>query len=300
MADSPSIAVIIVTYDSARVLKRCLDAVLGQTRRADLIVVIDNHSPSPSYLDEIAPAAALRIIRLSRNEGFCQANNLAYAVARHCRYVLFLNPDAFLSARFLEEAIAWMERPGNDSVGCLTGTLLGFDIERNCPTGLIDSTGIFQEWYGRWYDRGRGGPAADFVSRGAEEVPAACGALMLCRTRALEAVALRGGEIFDPTFFMYKEDIELSLRLRAGGWRVVYAPHLLCHHGRGWRGRHVVTFRARYLSIRNELRLCVRSARRGLPYSLVKFVYVVGIEPLLLFLRRHLSHLPGTARGDCG
>lgn len=300
MIGSPTIAVIIIAYDSGRVLRRCLDCLLAQTRRADLIVIVDNHSPAPAYLDEIPPAAAIRLIRLPHNQGFCQANNLAYALARDCNYVLFLNPDAFLSQRFLEEALAWMERPESASVGCLTGTLLGFDIEHGCATGLIDSTGIFQNWYGRWYDRRRGVPTGELVTVAVEEVPAACGALMFCRTRALEDASLRAGEVFDPEFFMYKEDIDLSLRMRAGGWRIVYVSGLLCHHGRGWQGRRLVTWQARYLSTRNELRLCWRNGWRSLPYGLAKYAYVVAIEPIFLALRQSLTRAPGRARDGCG
>lgn len=297
MADSPTVAVIIVAYDSGRVLRRCLDHVLGQTRRPDLIVVVDNNSPDPSYLDEIPPAGAIRVIRLPRNEGFCQANNIAYSAARGCSYVLFLNPDAFLSECFLEDALARFECPESGSVGCLTGTLLGFDVEHGRPTGRIDSIGIFQKWYGRWYDRGHGAQASSIALSGTVEVPAACGALMLCRVRALEEASLRPGAVFDPGFFMYKEDIDLSLRLRAKGWRIVYAPELLCHHGRGWQGRDVAPYRARYLSVRNELRICLRHRPRGLPYSLAKLVYVVAFERVLSKLKAPTSPAR-TARGD--
>lgn len=293
MAASASIAVIIVAYNSGRVLRRCLESVLGQTRRADLILVVDNDSPTPSYLDEIPFAPQIRVIRMSRNVGFCQANNIAYGLARECGYALFLNPDAFLSEHFLEKAIASMERAENASVGCLTGTLLGFDIERDRPTGLIDSTGIFQSWYGRWYDRGRGAPSQGVATSTAEEVPAACGALMLCRMQALDEAALRGGEIFDSSFFMYKEDIDLSLRMRAKGWRVMYVAALHCHHCRGWQGRHLVSYSARYLSIRNELRVCLRHRLRGLPYALTKQAYVVALEPIFLSLRRHVTRALG-------
>lgn len=299
MAASPSIAVIVVAYDSGRVLQRCLDCLSAQTQQADRILVVDNSSPSPSYLDQIRFPAAVRLIRLPRNEGYCRANNLAYAMARDCTYVVFLNPDAFLSEGFLEEARSWMERPDNASVGCVTGTLLGFDVELGRPTGLIDSTGIFQKWYGRWYDRGRGTPMCHPAADSAEEVPAACGALMFCRTRALDDAALRAGQVFDPTFFMYKEDIDLSLRMRSSGWRIVYVPGLLCHHVRGWQRRRFVTRRARFLSTRNELRLCLRNGGRGLPYGLAKYVYVVAIEPILLALQQHLTHPPGKARDDC-
>jgi len=292
VTDSPTIAVIIVAYDSGRVLPRCLDCVLRQTRPADLILVVDNNSPDASYLDDIPPATAIRVVRLPRNEGFCQANNVAYAAARRCHYVLFLNPDAFLAEGFLEGALARMEHPDSASVGCLTGMLLGFDVEHGRPTGLIDSMGIFQKWYGRWHDRGRDTPAGSVTAHGTVELPAACGALMFCRVRALEEALLRPGAVFDASFFMYKEDIDLSLRLRAKGWRVVLAPELLCHHGRGWRGRAAASYGARYLSVRNELRLCLRYRLRGLPYSLAKLLYVVAIERVVLTALKSWSRGP--------
>jgi N-acetylglucosaminyl-diphospho-decaprenol L-rhamnosyltransferase len=267
------------------VLGDCLEAIRAQSRQPDLVIVVDNCSPEPAYLQAVPPHPPFRLLRQQRNEGFCGGNNIGFASARVCKYVLFLNPDAFLSERFIEDALGWMERPENAAVGCLTGTLLGYDVKNRRPTGLLDSTGIFQRWYGRWYDRGRGASAAGLDPAVTEEVPAACGALMFCRTAALEQVALQPGIVFDPRYFMYKEDIELCLRLRAGGWRVIYRARLTCAHGRGWEGRQSASYRARYLSARNELRVTRRNRLKGLPYSLLKYAYVSTLEPLLQHLR---------------
>lgn len=259
----------------------CLDSLRQQTRPADLVVIVDNKSPDPAYLEEIPAAPPFRLVRGSRNEGFCGGNNTGYGLARSCKYVLFLNPDAFLSSNFIGDALRWMERPESARVGCLTGTLLGFDVAAQHPTGKIDSAGIFQTGYGKWYDRGQGAPWDPGTAQSAiEAVPAACGALMFCRTEALEQVALANHEVFDGQFFMYKEDIDLSLRLRARGWRVLYNPQLLCYHGRGWQGRSAMSYRAKYLSARNELRVCRRNRLKGLSYSLLKLVFVMTIERL--------------------
>jgi GT2 family glycosyltransferase len=57
------------------------------------------------------------------------------------------------------------------------------------------------------------------------ETPWASGAALLVRRSAFEAV---GG--FDPRIFMYGEDVDLSWRLRAAGWRVLYQPKLAVLH----------------------------------------------------------------------
>jgi GT2 family glycosyltransferase len=275
----PTVAVVIVTYNSGRVLGMCLESLQRQTRRPDLIVLVDNASSDPAYLDSVPQEPPFRLLLGARNEGFCGGNNTGYALARGCEYVLFLNPDAFLSERFIEDALTWMEEPENARVGCVTGTLLGFDVDAGRATGKLDSTGVFRTWYGKWYDRGQGSSVdGDEMRNTLEDVPAACGALMFCRTAALEQVTFGNGEIFDPRFFMYKEDIDLSLRLRERGWRIAYWPRLVCHHGRGWQGRALASYRAKYLSARNELRVCLRHSLLTLPYSLAKYIFVVLLE----------------------
>jgi GT2 family glycosyltransferase len=105
-----------------------------------------------------------------------------------------------------------------------------------------------------------------------------CGALMFCRRSALEEVALRGAEVFDETFFMYKEDIDLSLRLRRKGWTMGFCGHLHCYHGRGWTSRNKMLPIFKYLSARNELRVSMRNHAKGLVYSSLKFLYVCVVE----------------------
>jgi N-acetylglucosaminyl-diphospho-decaprenol L-rhamnosyltransferase len=270
-----TVAVIIVAYASNSVLGLCVEALMNQTRRPDLVVIIDNNSPDPGYLDDLPRDGTIKVVRNTVNEGFCGANNRGYRLASEHKYILFLNPDAFPQRDLLERAVEWMDQTGNERVGVLTGTLLGFDIMQRRPTGAIDSTGVFQTWYGKWYDRDQGAKwVRPDATPATEDVPAIVGALMFCRATALESVLPPRGEIFDRRFFMYKEDIDLSLRLRRRGWRLVYSPTLLCYHCRGWQGRQKMSTRARYLSARNELRVCFRNNGKGLPYSALKFMFV--------------------------
>jgi N-acetylglucosaminyl-diphospho-decaprenol L-rhamnosyltransferase len=288
---APNVAVIIVTYNSSGVLRRCIDSLMSQTRLPDVVIVVDNCSSDTSYLEFLNEIPNCQLLRLPRNEGFCGGNNRGFALAGEFEHILFLNPDAFLAKSFVEDATAIMKDTRNSNIGALGGALLGFDVAADRPTGKLDSTGIFQTWYGKWYDRGQGAayPAGDQESFRTESVPALCGALMFCRRKALEEVIIRATEIFDSTFFMYKEDIDLSLRLRRAGWVVAYCAYLQCHHGRGWAGRTAMAPFAKYLSARNELRLCLRNYATGIVYSSIKFLYVclfeTGIGPALRYAR---------------
>jgi GT2 family glycosyltransferase len=189
------------------------------------------------------------------------------------KYVLFLNPDAFLTPDFLEKAAAQMET--RSDCGILTGPLFGYDFARALPTGRYDSTGIFSTWYGRWYDRGQGEAISKDRYSQVEDVPAICGALMFCRKEALESAALEG-EVWDSSFFMYKEDIDLSLRVRSQGWRLLYHPDLIAYHGRGWQtDRGKMSRAARLGSAKNEIKLYWKARLWAhLPYSIAKYTAV--------------------------
>jgi len=266
-------AVIIVTHDSQQVLPACLAALDAQTTPAERICIVDSGSKNPSYLSGAVESDYVTIIREERNIGFAGANNIGFAHVREwADYVVFLNPDTFLDADFIEQAlVSFQELP---KIGIVTGRMLGFDINLMRPTGRIDSTGILRTWYGRWFDRGQGekdqGQYCD-----EEDIPAACGALMFCRQTALSEAALAGGSVFDPDFFLYKEDIELCLRLRNRGWGIRYLPGLSAFHGRGWhRQRRKMDVSLRRMAAAGEVLLYRKHPSPYIIWALVKYFMV--------------------------
>ena len=265
------IAVLIVTHNAEPYLDQCLRALRIQAGEPSLIVV-DSGSASTHYLDALTVWGAARLVRTT-NVGFAQANNLGYIdCPTDAEYVVLLNPDAFLAAGVFAKALAIMER--QPQVGCLTGRLLGYDINADRPTGLLDSTGIFRAWYGRWFDRGQGAPDRGQFNE-AETVPAACGAFLFCRKSALDQVAPPGGGLFDPAFFLYKEDIELGLRLRASGWSILYHPSLIVHHCRGWnRHRRAMSPALRRTAAAAEILLYRRHPSPYMLWAVCKYVLV--------------------------
>lgn len=272
----------IVTHNSQPFISTNVACLMGQIRPPDAVIIVDSLSTDPEYLNHLRDRyGRITLILESANIGFCRANNIGVQrLIDSYDYILFLNPDAFLqSSDFIDKALRYMEQPQNSRVGALTGKLVGFDISAGKPTGLIDSTGIFRTWYGRWYDRGQGQRLSSAFDEGPTEVPAICGALMFCRSKALREILLGEGEIFDENFFMYKEDIDLSLRLRGAGWTIIYSSSLVACHCRGWsRDRARMSNEARLRSARNDLRLCVRTRSPYVLYALAKYAFVRWFE----------------------
>jgi GT2 family glycosyltransferase len=282
MRPQASCAVIIVTHNSEKTIRKTMESLAQQTRPADKVVIVDSGSSSLSYLAPYQEMPHIQLHAAAGDIGFCCANNLGMRrLGAAYDYIFLLNPDAFLTPSYLEEAIAFMEDPAHVSCAALTGTLLGYDIERDAPSGKYDSRGIFRTWYGKWIDRSQGEEViSDQAVPGYENIPALCGAAFFCRQKALQQVLIGGKELFDPAFFMYKEDIDLSLRLREKGWTLAFLPHLTLHHCRGWKkNRAEMPRRMRLCSARNELRLHWRS-KEPLPlaYSLLKFAAVKWMD----------------------
>lgn len=265
-------AVIIVTHDSAQVLETCLAALADQSSPPGEVLIVDSGSSDTAYLAAAEKQYGAVVLRQPDNVGFARGNNIGFRhLDREVGHVLFLNPDTLLHPHGLRLAVAAMEE--NSATGILTGRLLGYDAARKQPTGRLDSAGIFRKWYGRWFDRGRGEVDRGQYSR-PEEIPAACGALLFCRRKALEDAILSEGAVFDPAFFMYKEDIELCLRVRKAGWRIRYDPRVAGWHGRGWQRRSRMRPAARRMSARNELLLYRRHPSPYILWALAKCALV--------------------------
>jgi GT2 family glycosyltransferase len=265
----PTVAVIIVTHESGRFLSCCLDSLRGRNR-VDQVIVVDAGSRDVTAVRTQALAGGADFIPIA-NKGFSRANNTGYRhVLTGTDYVLFLNPDAFAGRGALHRALEFMEAPEQENIGCLTGRLLGCDPVSMQTTGRLDSTGIFRRWYGRWYDRGQGESDHGQYDR-FEEVPAACGAFMLCRKSALEQVAEGEDNVFDPDFFLYKEDIELSLRLKKHGWGIRYHPGVTVLHCRGWQARKKMSQTMRLQAAASEVLLYRKHPSMYMVWALIKY-----------------------------
>ena len=210
---SPDATVVVLNWNGARLLPRCLDAVASQAGSPFQTWVVDNGSTDDS-LQVLAGYPGVRVIRSDRNRGYAGGNNLALREVT-TPYAVLLNNDAAPDAGWLAALVAAFD--GADRVGAVTSKVLLGD-------GQVQSTGVVLTADGYAADRGFGEPDDGRYDR-AHEVFAACGAACAFRTAALTDVGL-----LDERFFLYYEDVDLSWRLRSRGWSVRFAPDAVVHH----------------------------------------------------------------------
>jgi GT2 family glycosyltransferase len=220
----------VVVRNHARTLRSALTALTAQSVPPRRIVVVDNASTDASagVLGEFTGTPSVEVLHLSENRGFSAAANEAIR-RTSAAWVLALNPDCRLARDYVAQLIAAAER--SKTIGAATGLLLRGEGESLLPTERVDSAGMIVTAAGRHLDRGAGRGMRRRWLRPAW-VFGASGAAALYRRGAIDDVAYPAGEVFDETFFAYREDADLAWRLQRRGWSCLYWPL-----ARGWHER---------------------------------------------------------------
>jgi GT2 family glycosyltransferase len=211
----PTLSILIVAWDSRDDLRQTLPALLAELEEGDELVVVDNKpgDGSVELVRELAPAA--RVVQMGRNSGFAGGCNAAAAVARGDLLVT-LNPDAIPHPGFGEA----IRRPWREGRGWAAWQPLVAEAGAtriNSAGNPVHFTGIV--WAGM-HER----PIAEAPPAG--PVTALSGA---CLAIPRETWQRFGG--FAEQFFMYHEDVDLSVRLRMAGGTLGIEPAAVVDHG---------------------------------------------------------------------
>lgn len=252
------VAVTIVTYNSARFIRQCLECVLEQAPAPDEVVVVDNASgdETRAILQEFE--SRIGVIYNRENRGFAGGHNQAIT-ATTSQWVLVLNPDVRLSPDFLRRLRQAGE--ADSSAGTVCGKLLAMEPDLRIPDPpVLDSTGIYFTPAMRHFDRGSKELDTGQYDTG-EYVFGATGAAALYR-RAMIADISVGGEFFDEDFFVYREDADVAWRAQLLGWKCLYEPSAVGYHVRSVlpSNRRGVAAAVNMHSVKNRWYLRIKNA----------------------------------------
>lgn len=198
----------IVTWRCADTIGRTLAAVREQLEPHDTVVVVDNASGDGTADAAEAAAPEATVLRMSANLGFA-AGCRAGAEASDAPLLLFLNPDAVPEPGALEALRGPASARPDWGLWQAAVTL---------PDGTLNTGGGVVHFLGfAW--AGRLGEPAEVLGDEAQEVGFASGAALVVRRELWERL-----DGFDDAYFMYAEDVDLSLRARLTGERVGVVP----------------------------------------------------------------------------
>ena len=244
---APRIGVVIVTYNSARVLGPCLESLRAQQPAVALtIIVVDNGSADGTQELARTRFPEVVLIEAPRNGGFSYGTNIGLravglldgppagaSTLPPCDYVLFLNADTELPAGALAQLVALLaSRP---EIGAVSPRLVRLDgtLDQACRRGSPTAWNALCHLLGldrRWPQSARFGHynLTYLPENQAAAVDSVAGAFML-----MPAEAVRQVGAWDEEYFAYGEDIDYCLRVRQAGWLVWYEPSVTVLHLKG-------------------------------------------------------------------
>jgi GT2 family glycosyltransferase len=227
----PLVSVIIATRDRASLLQTTLHGLLADTSYTPMeVLILDNGSREPAtrrLFESLASDSRVRVLPAPGPFNWSALNNQGARAARGEILLLLNNDVEIISPGWLGELVAHAVHPG---IGAAGARLLYPDHTIQHAGLSIDPTGCFCHVL-------RGAPADDPGPAGTFVVPrsvaAVTGACLAIRRKLFFAV----GGLEESTLGVTGNDIDLCLRLRAAGHRVVYAPaSVLVHHEASSRG----------------------------------------------------------------
>jgi len=227
------LSVVIVNYNVVFFLEQCLNSVFAASKNLNVqIFVVDNNSVDGSINMLKENFSSVVLIENKENVGFSKANNQAIKRA-NSPYVLLLNPDTVIEEDTFDKCIDFMN--SNTDCGGLGLRMLDGkgnflpESKRGFPSPSVAFYKIFGLSYlfpkSQKFGRYHLGFLSEFE---VNEVDVLSGAFMLLRTVTLEKVGL-----LDEQFFMYGEDIDLSYRIKLGGYKNYYFPETKIIHYKG-------------------------------------------------------------------
>ncbi len=261
------VSIVIVTWNAAKFIPFVIDSIEKQNFKDYEVLVIDNSSLdetvnilSQKYKDKV------KIVKQKKNLGFSKAYNLGIHWTRG-EYILVMNQDLVLDQDFLYESVNFMDK--NTRVGALQGKILQWEVASNRRKDIVDNLGV-DIYKNHSFVNRLEGERSPKLEKNAVAVFAFSGSCVLLRRQAVEEIKFKQ-EFFDEDFFMYKEDIDLSWRLRHKNWDIVYYPLAIAYHartlkqGRGNGDLAIIENRRKkkkylnYISYRNHLYLLFKN-----------------------------------------
>jgi GT2 family glycosyltransferase len=212
----PLASVVIPNWNGALHLPICLGALRAQTYPHVEVILVDNGSTdgSQALVEEHYPE--VHWLGLERNLGLTGGNNAGFRAARG-QFLISLNNDTEVDPRFVEALVtALLDHP---EAGMAAAKMMLFDRRDIIHSagdgygvdGIPFNRGVWQQDRGQFDEPG-------WIFGG-------CGGAVAYRRAMLDTTGL-----FDESFFMYCEDVDLNWRAQLAGWRCWYCPEAAVYH----------------------------------------------------------------------
>jgi GT2 family glycosyltransferase len=230
---TPLLSIIIVAHQSREEIGPCLASLPREIAGGAVEVIVVDNSPGDGTAEIVQRNFPwVRYLATGENLGFGRASNRGYGRSSG-EFVVFLNPDTIGNADALEHCVRRLLV--ETAIGLISPKLVQADgsmdlaCRRSIPTlwdGFCRATGLAAAFPRTALFAGYN--LTHLPENGTYDVGAINGAFMMARREVLDRVGL-----FDETFFMYGDDLDLCIRVARAGYRIVYDGRVQIIHLKG-------------------------------------------------------------------
>lgn len=215
-----SVAIILVNWNSFDITNDCIISLKNIDYKNHQVLVVDNGSVDGSGDRLLMDHPEIILIKSATNQGFTGGNNLGfqYAIQHGFTYSIMLNNDTFVEPDFLTHLVNYMD------LNSQTGAIQSRIHYQHNRTILWNGGSYFSKWSGFAYTKGIN-QIPSKANLQLKEVDWVTGCVFLVRNSILEQTGLLSSKLF-----MYYEDVDLSFRIKALGYKLIYHPDSIVYH----------------------------------------------------------------------
>lgn len=253
--DPIKISIVILNYNGYEITKECIDSILQNSYEAYEIILVDNASKDGSrerLEKKYWPDKVNQIIALPENVLYAGGMNAGIRISVGDIIICLCN-DTVVHRDWLREIALAMRDP---TIGCANPKIL------KCPANpylihqrldmSIEKIGILGLTYSMHYSEFDKGQCDNLTP------DYASGCAMVLRRSVLDKVGL-----FDESFGMFWEDVDLSLRIKRIGYRVAFIPRALLWHRGGESVKKVNFFKVKWHTTKNRIKGLIKEIIRS-------------------------------------
>jgi hypothetical protein len=213
--DMPEVSIIILNYNAGELLINCVESILKSNFKNFEIIVVDNDSKDKSHLLCKEKFEQIKLIKNSKNFGFCEGNNIGVRNANG-EFIIIINPDTTVTPNWINEFLNVQKENGD---GIYQPKIISLEDKKT-----ILSTGNMIHLFGFGFARDKGNIETK-NAKSVEKITYSSGTCIFTTKKIFQKIGM-----FDSFLFLYHDDLDLSWRAAMQKINSFYIPTITVFH----------------------------------------------------------------------
>lgn len=285
--NSPPVAIIVLNWNGFSDTCECINSLLKDNFSNKSIIIIDNHSSNNEAI-KLAKKYQNKITVLKniQNLGYCDGNNtgVKYAIEHNFKYIMILNNDTIIEPNLINKMTNCLDIESNLAA-------IGAQIIDYSNPNIVQCRGLtFNLWTGITLTIDTNKNKKSIISRKPDVLSGAC--------FMIRATVIKETKLFDPDYFCYYDDTDLSTKIKKAGYNIDICPSAIVYHKGSISSAKIKGF-SEYQLIKN--RFMIESKLASFPqkisFLLITIFLYFPFRLLVLIKQKKIRNIPYFLKG---